>query len=301
MPSVTGTQSTPATCLRDKTPPPAPQISQSIAFDKAASNATVDWGSDGGPSAGRRDPAYIELTNVEIGTTFEVINLSANPHADFDKKNTVSLKPTGRDVANRTASVYLKQSQMEKLGLKPGDMYLLRAVDANGNASAPVLGELEPNDWGNMRVVENIRGRTSFSRGTRLNALDGEGARKDVIAKAVNDARPPVILEEHVSLARSTGKKIKVQFDAAVEPGARVQVQNQRTGETRTVTVPMTTDRQLEVPLTAEDGDPLVLHVWDNENNQGKSLDLVYSSKCKDGKAKRLAGGLAARLPGVID
>lgn len=287
-----------STCASDKTPPPRPTINQSIAFDKAKDDATVFGGRTNTRSAGRRDPAYIELGNVEVGTTFEIINLSANPNAEFKGKDVLRMAPTGRDTGSRTASIYMKQSQMEKMGIKPGDMYAIRAVDAHGNASEHAVGEFEPNDWASMRVQETTRGRSTIVDGNRFSMLDGEAQRKNVIAKSVNDARAPLILDKNITLARSNAGAIKVQFDKAIEPRSRVRVTNQRTGEVKELTMP--DNREAELKLKAQSGDPLVVDVWDNENNQGRSVDLVYSPKCKDGKAPKLTGGLSARLPGVI-
>jgi hypothetical protein len=281
----------------DQTAPPTPGIVSSMAFDKAKDGSTVRTDqSGGGMSAGRRDPAYIELSNVEIGTHIELINLSANPEAEFDDKNTIKLELTGRDVKARTGAVYLKQSQMEKLGLKPGDMYQLRAVDGAGNASAPVSAELQGNEWANGRVIED---GNWAGRGRQINALDGEGARKAVIAKAVNDARPPMVLEDNVAIeTKGNGQKAMV-FDKAIEPQAQVRVQNSRTGQSFAGTV--NNDGQLTVALKGvEEGDPLLVSVTDNNGNAGKDLEIVYSKKCKDGKAPKLQGGLSTRLPGVI-
>lgn len=286
------------TCAQDKTPPPRPTINQSIAFDKAKDDAQVFSGRSGTRSNGRRDPAYIEMSNVEVGTTFELINLSANPNAEFKGKDVLRIAPTGRNTSERTASIYLKQSQMEKMGIKPGDMYAIRAVDTHGNASESAIGEFEPNDWATMRVQETTRGRSTISDGNRFSMLDGEAERKNVIAKSVNDARQPLILDENITLARSNAGAIKVHFDKAVEPRSRVRVTNQRTGAVQEIN--MSDNREAELKLKAQSGDPLVIDIWDNEGNQGKSVDLVYSPKCKDGKAPKLTGGLSTRLPGVI-
>jgi hypothetical protein len=282
---------------QDTTPPPKPEIATSMAFDRAKPGSSVRTGqSGGGRSDGARDPAYIELNNVEIGTKLEFINLSANPGAEFDKKSTISLEVTGRDPKTRTAAVFIPQKDMEKLGLKPGDMYALRAVDNAGNASEPVTGELEPNRWANGRVVED---GNWAGRGRDLQALDGENERKSVIAKAVNDSRPPMTLEANISINTKGNGAKEMILDRAIEPGANVSVLNSRTGAT--VGGQVGTDGKLTVPLKGvEDGDPLVVSVTDNNGVQGQDLEVVYSKACKDGKAPKLKGGLSTRLPGVI-
>lgn len=183
----------------DMEPAPTPTITQSRAFERGKKDAT--FRQDRPAVAPRRpfrgDPVYIELHNVEMGAKFEFINLSAKPDANFEVNGDVQeLKITGRDIQNRQAGVYLSQAQMKKLGIEPGDMYQLRAVDHSGNPSLPVTGEFEPDDWNNGWVQE---GGERF-RGSQLSALDGESVRKNLIMKTVNDSRPPLVLEDKISL-----------------------------------------------------------------------------------------------------
>lgn len=300
MPKIQGPSQTAGVCgPRDATPPAKPQIITTMAFDRAKEGASL--GNRGTPSsgfsAGTRDPVYIELGNVELGSHIELINLSANPHASFDKESTIKLELTGRDPASRRGSVYLNNEQMEKLGLKPGDMYALRAVDRAGNASEAVTGELQPNEWARQDVIED--GRWVGVRGVQVNALDGEGERKALIAKAVNDARPPMIAEAHVSIKTKDNGHTAMVFDRAIEPGASVTVLNTRDGNTFRGQVEA--DGSLTIPLKAlTDGDPLLVSVRDNNGVDGQAIEIVYSSKCKDGKAPSVKGGLGARLTGVI-
>lgn len=284
----------------DETAPPKPEIVRSMAFDRAKDGSSLGNRNNGGRgvSAGTRDPVYIELKNVEVGTHIELLNLSKNPRGEFNKEDTIKLELTGRNVTNREGAVYLTQKQMDELGLKPGDMYQLRAVDQAGNASEAVSGEIQPNEWANGgEVIED--GRWSGARGAQLSALDGESQRKTLIAKAVNDSRPPMVKDEFVSIATKDDGQTSMLFDRAIEPGAVVTVQNSRTGKSVNGTVPP--DGKLEIALTElSEGDPLVVSVRDNNGIEGKQQDIVYSSKCKDGKAPSLKGGLGARLTGVI-
>lgn len=301
MTKISGPSQTANTCApKDATPPPTPQIVTTMAFDRAKEGSSVgNRGSSGrgGFSAGTRDPVYIELKNVELGSSIEMINLSANPRAEFSKENTIKLELTGRNAQNREGAVYLSQAQMEKLGLKPGDMYQLRAVDAAGNASAPVSGELQPNEWANQDVIED--GAWANVRGRQLSALDGEGQRKAIVAKAVNDARPPMVKADHVSIETKDNGHTAMLFDRAIEPGANVTVLNTRDGQS--VSGVVDDKGQLSLALKGlSDGDPLLVSVRDNNNIEGQQLEVVYSSKCKDGKAPSLKGGLGARLGGVI-
>jgi len=162
---------------KDETAPPQPQVVTSMAFDKAKDGARMQSNrGTGGRSAGRRDPVYIELKNVEIGTKIQLINLSANPAAKFDKDSIIELEFTGRDAQARTGAIYLNSAQMQKLGLKPGDMYQLRAVDNAGNTSKATAGELQANEWAarGMQVVED---GNWAGEGNSISALDGEGER----------------------------------------------------------------------------------------------------------------------------
>jgi len=381
----------------DLEPAPTPQIAISWAFDRSVDGATFQPNAqpNNRPNPGPRDPVYVELRNVEIGTTFQIINLSKNPGASFDDKaDVVKLDPTGRDVQNRSASIYLTADQMSAMGIQPGDVYQLRAIDPTGNPSLPVTGEFEPDDWVAGRVTENIGGANTISRGGQLNALDGEAVRKNLIVKAVNDTREPQVLEnklilvtddrfddndknlvaplinewaniaraklgaaatpqqvaaflvniddikalsEHADLSPAVKESLAELADnpelfalvdetkkkdgviglgdlqmvqgfqrsvtlsgfGAMEPRSTVQVQNQRTGEVFNATID--DSRQLNLKIgDLRDGDPLILTPRDNEGVQGQLVELVYSSKCKDGKAPKLQGGLGARLPGVI-
>jgi hypothetical protein len=284
---------------KDRTTPPKPGIVRSMAFDRAKAGSRMgNTGSPGGRSAGTRDPVYIELNNVEIGTKIQLINLSANPAGKFDKKNTIDLELTGRDPKARTGAIFLNSKQMNELGLKPGDMFQLRAVDNAGNASEPVSGELQANEWA-TRGQAVIEDGDWAGPGAALNALDGEGERKSLIAKAVNDTRPPMTLDKNISISTKGNGAKEMVFDKAIEPGAVVTAQNSRTGQQVRGTVDA--DGQLKLALKgAEDGDPILVSVTDNNGVQGQDLEIVYSKSCKDGKAPTLKGGLSTRLPGVI-
>jgi hypothetical protein len=198
------TQGTQNNCgPNDTTAPPQPQIVSSQAFVRGSDEASVIRNPPTVPRPTRgRDPAYIELNNVEVGTKIQLINLSGKPDADWgNKDDIVELTLTGRDVNNRQASIYLNDKQMKKMGLQPGDMYQLRAVDDAGNASQPVTAELEPDDWANSRIRDRgANDQFEITRGAQINALDGEAARENLIIKAVNDERPPMAIEDNMSL-----------------------------------------------------------------------------------------------------
>lgn len=141
---------------KDTTAPPTPQVRILWAFDRAKDDAQVVANSPPATSLRPvRDPAYIELANVQVGTKIQILNLSQNPAAQWnDDTSVVELQLTGRDVRKRQASLYLTHEQMEKLDLKAGDVSQLRAVDQAGNASGVVTAELEPNDWARRELRE---------------------------------------------------------------------------------------------------------------------------------------------------
>jgi len=186
--------------LGDVTGPPTPQVRQAICFDHAKDDATV-FNNAGTVRPGGRDPAYFEFGNVEIGTKIQMINISKDPDVTFgEKKKVVELDFTGRDVHNRQAAIYLTNEQMTQLELKPGDMLQMRALDQTGNTSDAVTVEVEPNDWAGQTVRERVDNRNVDARGGRINALDGEAERKNLIIKAVNDTRPPQLLGDRLEL-----------------------------------------------------------------------------------------------------
>jgi len=152
---------------------------------------------------------------VEMGTTIQLLNLSKNPSADWDQEG-VDLPLTGRDVNDRRAAVYLTHEQMEAMDLEPGDMIQVRAKDESGNVSGAVTVELQGNEWaGNLIQEKGDNNAAVFSRGAQISVLDGEAVRKTMIAKAVNDKRPPLVDESKVSFGFSSRslKDVVVAFD----------------------------------------------------------------------------------------
>lgn len=370
-------------CLKDTTAPPTPQVSRAIAFERAADGAQF-FASQ--PPSNRtttynRDPIYIEMNNVEVGTTLQFVNLSKNPEGKFSD-SAVSLELTGRDVRNRQGAVFLTAEQMQALDLQPGDMIQLRAVDEQGNASGSTTVELQPNEWRNGIVRETPNSSAGDTPGAQFSMLDGEGVRKNVTAKIVNDSRPPMVLEKNIrfvtwtpelkTLAADLNKEwgalkaalnkdyvtadeikgqlgnaalpetlranlkklvenpqffrdiegaggnghldgitgpadfnavaaqtVALMMPQAMEPGTVVDVQNQRTGSSVQGTVDGNGALLVDLKDLA-DGDPVILYPRDNNNVQGKATELVYSSRCKEGKAPNLKGGLGVRLGGVI-
>jgi hypothetical protein len=242
------------------------------------------------------DPSYIELGNVEEGTRFEMINLSAKPDASFDCDR-VALPITGEDVASRTAAAYLGADQMAQLNLKPGDYVQIRAVDAAGNASQPAQAQIAASGWGTNWIST---GAPTMSRGSVMAMLDGESQRKNVTALESTDTRAPVMLMDRLALAPNSDGSVSLRAALAAEPGARITVQNQSTGSTYSGTV--TPGRLLELNIGKVDaGTPLRITPVDSDGVPGATATVVYGPDCKDGKAPNPRGVPPGPLPGVID
>lgn len=76
-----------------------------------------------------------------------------------------------------------------------------------------------------------------------------------------------------------------VKFDKALEPGVTVNVQNSRTGETKSL-AQGATSRSLSVVMgDVKNGDPLIVTYTDAAGNAGKPYGFRFDDKAKDGKA----------------
>lgn len=288
-------------CAPDSTPPPDPQIVRAMAFERASKRGTfTPYPPPPAPLPARRysDPVYIELNNVEPGTRFRLLNTSKNPNGTF-AKNGVVLEATGRDVANRAASIYLTEAQMKKIDLRPGDTFSLQALDEAGNASAnPAHGQLDYYTWATGTVQDTIDRKPLTTRGTQLSALDGEGARKDLIVREVPDGRAPLVLMDRVTLKAGTNGAATLIANGAMEPGASLTVTNLRTSEQYAGSVAQDGTMSIELSNMAA-GDPILLQPLDAWSNAGKDVPLTYAPKCRGGKAKA-SSPVATRLRGVI-
>lgn len=287
-------------CSKDTTPPPTPQINQAIAFERAEKGATFRHHPPREPPRPARvDPVYVELVDVEPGTTFQLLNLSKNPAATFEK-DAVELSPTGRAVFERTAAVYLTERKLKAMDLRPGDAFAIRAVDAAGNTSGEARGLLDPSGWAYGLVDETRKnGTVVTSRGAPISALDGEDARKEVLGKAVTDGRPPVLLEERVTFKAGVGGAATLSADRALEPGAQLEVVNLRTGESYAGTADQNTGAMKIELQNMQAGDPIALRPTDAQGVVGEEIRLTYAPKCRGGKSKARAP-YATRLGGVL-
>lgn len=211
----------------DVTTPPSPQVLRAWAFELAADNATIiQPPPPPNTTPVRRDPLVIELGQIEVGTRIELISLSDNPKAEFDathKAEIFELPLTGYDVANRRATIALNEEQMKEKQMVAGERFLLRQVDKDGNASAPVHVHLDPNGWATQNVqekfsdgsVNNVRG-ANIQINTGITGLQGNpnpGKLEQLIGKSTVDANAPKLLESNVSVA--TDKLTTKELDTA--------------------------------------------------------------------------------------
>lgn len=253
----------------DRTPPPTPTVERGIAF-----------------AAGRGgDPAYIELSNVELGASIELVNLSKKPDADFacDK---VTLPVTGTDVGSRRVGIMLTQDQMGQLDLKPGDVFALRAVDAAGNASPAVTGAIEPhrvgvaNFDGPWAGLPTSRVMDTWERSTQLPVLGPDGTTSTMTVHEVDDGRPPALLTEHLSFAANPDGTVALKGDRALEPGATLNMEwtapGNPTPQSKTIG---TTDAKGQIVCNLgklAPGAKISITPRDRDGEVGKQVDLVY-------------------------
>lgn len=300
-PRATARRRTTAECSKDTTPPPTPQIAMAYAFERAAKDATFRRHPPAAPPRPARvDPVYLELNEIEPGTKLQLINLSKDPAATF-KDDAVELSYTGRSVFERTGAVYLTERKLKALDLRPGDAFALRAVDEAGNVSdAEARGLLDPDGWAYGLIDEPRKnGAVVTTRGAPISALDGEDQRKEILAKAVADGRPPVVLDERITFKDGTHGAATLHGDRALEPGAQLEVVNLRTSESYSGQVDGATGALSISLANMRAGDPIVLRPTDARGVVGEELRLTYAPKCRGGKSKARAP-YASRLAGVL-
>jgi hypothetical protein len=278
--------------------PPTPQIRVSIATEGVAKDGSQFYPqSPPAPSfTARPDPAYIEIGNWEPGTTFELINLSANPTASFDcAKDVISLDPTGRDVVGRIASIWIDEKEMEKLGFKSGHLYRIRAIDPDGMVSADTLGKLEGRTY-QRGTIGNIYEDQAWKPGHQIQLLDGENLRENFLLKHIADTSAPEIkhFQKEAKLLENDAGQVELVSKNSLEPRAPIEVMNGRTGQVYSGQVGE--DQSLRVALgELAHHDMLVVTVRDEAGNEAAKVELRYGETCKDGRASDL-GILAARL-----
>jgi hypothetical protein len=196
----------------DVTSPATPVLLRAWAFELAADGSTL---APPPPPPGQpgRDPLVIELGKIEIGTRIELISLSDNPAAEFSatcKDEIFELPLTGYDVGNRQATIALNEKQMKEKGIAPGERFMLRQVDKDGNASTPIHVHLDPSGWANQTINEPVQGGGSqrvrggsIDIAVGLHNLQGNpnpGQMERILGKATRDTVAPKMIDANVSV-----------------------------------------------------------------------------------------------------
>ncbi len=274
--------------IADTTPPPQPTVRMAVAYDVIKRDDVAP-----ARATGRGDPAYLEFGNVEAGTKFQLVNRSKKPDASFNsEKDFVTLAFDAQDLKNRRVSVTLSPAKMKELDLQPGDRLMVRAVDAAGNASAPVNFELAGN-------VASVGSSVELRR--MVNAYE------DVVSNviAVPDTRAPSIAMGAVRIARpevgkdgveANPKLWVVQGTSAAEPGSIVRVQNTRTGATEAFRVG--NDGNFKVQMLMEPGDALLMTATDsNSRLQDRPVTVQFAPGSSNGYGPDLGWSTSEPAP----
>ncbi len=247
MPNVTAAASIPQSadiCMKDTTAPPALGVE------------LAKYGNFEPFSGGKRiDPLVLYLSNVEPNCTLQIINLSENPAACWDKDAKTLPGNLKRPIRDGKYGLLLGNAQAGKVSLSAGDIFEIRQVDAAGNTSEPVRVTLNQKAGANRWTRINLDGRVRDDVGAGL----APGAYNYIPDP---DQRPPVVLAKRMKIeaAKKRGKAT-LSTDKAVEPGCTVTVENARTHQSYDATADG--DGKLLVEFNAEAGDPLHIRVTD--------------------------------------
>lgn len=287
-------------CVKDTTAPLPPTVRVAAASAKLFgpdAQFQPNWPST--PAAAPRDPAYFELGNWEPGTKVQILNKTNSPTSTFDNaKDVVTLEPTGRDIDNRIASVWMTQTQMDKIDLDAGDSIWIRLIDDDGNTSEPVKTRLAGTGYGQQG---NVLDEGAWVPASRMTLLDGESDWKaNMVMRHIADQKPPQVkaFEAKLKLETDAAGNVTLSGHNLLEEGAVVHV---RSGATGAVTGSTTDAEQaLTVPVgQLKDGETLFVTVTDINGVAAGKFEVRYGAKCKDGRAPT-KGILGAKLSGVI-
>jgi hypothetical protein len=196
----------------DVTSPATPQLIRAWAFELTADGSSAVPPPP--PNTPGRDPLVIELGQLEIGTRVELISLSDNPQAEFTstcKSDIFELPLTGYDVGNRRGTIALNEDQMKEKGIAPGERFMLRQVDKDGNASEAIHVHLDPAGWANTTINEPTQGGGSQQvRGRQIDVAVGllnlqgnatPGTIERVLGKSTTDTSAPKLVDSAVSIS----------------------------------------------------------------------------------------------------
>lgn len=283
-------------------PPPQPTIAVSIATEGLAKTPEhfQPTSPPNAPRVPRPDPAYIEIHNWEPGTTFQLINKSANPKASFDNPgDIIALEPTGRDVQGRIASIWIDEEDMQKYKLESGHSYRIRAIDADGMVSPDSLGRLQGTSYQRGQAGQ-VYEKDRWLPATQIQLLDGENARASFVLKHMADLSAPDVshFRKEAKIVKNAEGKLELRSDGTLEDEATVHVMLGRTGAAFQGAV--SADQKFALPLEGlAHHDTLIVTVRDRNGNAAQEFEIRYAENCKDGRASEL-GILDVRLKPVI-
>jgi hypothetical protein len=163
---------------KDANPPQNPQIVRAFCFDHITDPSTHVRPQPPPPQPNpppRRDPFLLELGNIELGSKIQLISLSDNPAANFDKGEVFELQFTGYDANTRRGTVLLSAEEMAKKAIEPGERLVIRILDDNGNHSDGVFVHVDPTRWaGNQQLnTKNEAGQNITVQGAPVTFTDG--------------------------------------------------------------------------------------------------------------------------------
>lgn len=295
---------TAAACLdcntKDVTPPPMPEVRVAAASAKLyGPDAQFSSHTPAAPAPAPRDPAYIELGDWEPGTRIQILNKTNTPTSSFDcAKDVVTLEPTGRDIDNRIASVWLTQADMDKIDLDAGDSIWIRTIDAAGNASQPAKTRLQGAGYGERG---NVLDAGAWHPASRMRLLDGEADWKsNMVMRHIADQKAPQVKAFEAKLTLKTSETgVTLDGSGLLEEGARVAIRNGTNGALFQGTVDGEQGLRMDLGNNVSNGDTLFVTVSDLNGVAAGKFELRYGSNCKDGRSTP-KGILGARLAGVI-
>ncbi len=212
------------------------------------------------------DPLILDLSSVEPGCRLQLLNLSANPNATWSDHGQELPSTRAQHLEGGRCQLIYGDPLMARLGLAPGDIFLLRQVDGAGNASDAVKVALSQ-----TRGVELTHGWIPPG-GTPRDHFEADAIPPLSSSRFVpaGDSRAPVALVDRLTLASGTAPGTATLSGVrAFEPGVTVTVHNERTNERARAVVDE--NQTLSVDIAAQTGDPL--HVTAVDHN-GHAVDL---------------------------
>lgn len=219
------------------------------------------------------DPLILMLGKVEPGCELQILNISKQPDAEWSDKSSITKLPvdTMKPLGDGRFGLVFGNKQAEAVGVRPGDVFEIRQVDSNGNASPPTSVALQQKNRVDLRLASY---GTLEVQGVAVDAFRNETVR----LRPYPDGAAPMVLTGLLQIESTAEGKGRLSGRKAIEPGATVFVHNEATHETFSGSVGA--DRRFAVDFTAKAGAPI--HLWVTDHN-GVTTDLgltTYAPKC---------------------